>query len=86
MIFAKNKAEMINAIAELRETDFSKDPALAEIYGRLIKGRRRFENVLDKNIKAVMHPDAIMIIKFAKSHALVRTSSTHSRRNKFRLF
>ena len=54
MIFAKNKAEMINAVAELRETDFSKDPALAEIYGRLIKGRRQFENILDKNIKAVM--------------------------------
>ena len=65
MRFGKNPAksikdiaelkETINAVAELREIDYSSEPELGAIYQRLTKGRKEFEEVLGKNIKAVMH-------------------------------
>lgn len=49
----KRKA-LMEAVSELREEDYSKDPELNQMYHRLADGRRQFAEVLDKNIKAVM--------------------------------
>lgn len=54
MAFLKKQSDLINAVAELKETDYSKNPELGEIYKRLIKGRKQFEDVMDKDISAVM--------------------------------
>lgn len=47
--------ETLKAVAELKETDYSSEPELSAIYQRLVKSRKEFEEVLGKNIKAVMH-------------------------------
>lgn len=54
MMFGKNKTELVNAVAQLEDVDYSKNPELGQIYQRLIKSRSQFEDALDKEIKAVM--------------------------------
>ncbi len=44
----------MQAVAELKEADYSKMPELNKIYQRLVKARKQFAEVFDKNIKAVM--------------------------------
>lgn len=46
--------EIVKAVAELKEIDYSPEPELGAIYQRLLQGRKQFEEVLAKNIKAVM--------------------------------
>ena len=53
MIFNK-KSELIKAVAELRDVDYSKEPTLGEIYKRLLNNRKQFQVVMDKDIQAVM--------------------------------
>lgn len=50
----KNKRKLIEAISELKEIDYSKEPELKKIYERLLKGRKQFEEVLEKNLQALM--------------------------------
>ncbi len=54
MVDIKKRAKLLKSVAELKEADYSKEPDLEAIYKRLLKGREQFEEVLDKNIKAVM--------------------------------
>lgn len=53
MNFGKNN-QLISAVSELKEVDYSKNPKLGDIYKRLLKGRKQFENVMSKDIQAVM--------------------------------
>ncbi len=53
MNFGKN-TQLISAVAELKDADYSKNPKLGDIYKRLLKGRKQFENVMSKDIQAVM--------------------------------
>lgn len=50
----KKKSELINAVSELKEVDYTKAPELQDIYQRLQNGREQLESVFDKNMKAVM--------------------------------
>lgn len=54
MAFFKKKSDLISSVAELKNVDYSKDPAIEGIYKRLIKGREQFEGVMSKDIEAVM--------------------------------
>lgn len=54
MGFIKRKSDLIKAMAQLQETDYSKSPEIDDVYKRLIKGRRQVEDVMQKNIDAVM--------------------------------
>ena len=54
MAFIKKQPDIVDSLAELKEADYSKNPKLGDIYKRLIKGRKQFENVMDKDISAVM--------------------------------
>lgn len=54
MGFKSNKVVLMKAISELKEADYSKEPELNGIYKRLLRGRKQFAEVFDKNIKAVM--------------------------------
>ena len=53
MNFGKNN-QLISAMAELKEADYSKNPKLGDIYKRLLRGRKQFENVMSKDIQAIM--------------------------------
>ncbi len=44
----------MKAVSELKAADYSADPELNSIYQRLLKGRRQFAEIFDKNIQAVM--------------------------------
>ncbi len=50
----KKKSALIKSFSELKETDYTKEPELNEMYKRLSDGRTQFAEVFDKNIKAVM--------------------------------
>ncbi len=54
MRLGKKQSELVKAIAELREADYSREPELNGIYRRLLKGKEQFGEILEKNIKAVM--------------------------------
>ena len=45
MVFGKKNDELIRAIAEMQDADYSRDAKLEEIYQRLSKGRSRFEEI-----------------------------------------
>lgn len=53
MAFRK-KIDLIDSVANLQEADYEKSPKLGEIYERLIRSRTQFENVMSKNVSAVM--------------------------------
>lgn len=54
MGFRKNGESLVKSVAELKEADYSKEPGLGKIYQRLLKGRKQFEEILRKNMQAVM--------------------------------
>lgn len=54
MALFKKQTDLIDYVAELKDADYSKNPKLGDIYKRLLKGRKQFENVMDKDISAVM--------------------------------
>lgn len=54
MTIRKRKAALMRAVSELKDTDYSREPELNEIYRRLFNGRKQFAEVFEKNIKAVM--------------------------------
>ena len=45
---SKKKTELIKAISELKEMDYTKSPELDNIYQRLSNGRAQFEEALEK--------------------------------------
>lgn len=53
MNFGKNN-QLISAVSELKDADYSKNPKLGDIYKRLLRGRKQFENVMNKDIQAIM--------------------------------
>ncbi len=54
MVFKSNKTELVRAVAQLQEADYTKEPELEKIYRRILKSKKEFANVLDKDLKAVM--------------------------------
>ncbi|HBI61139.1 MAG TPA: hypothetical protein DDY31_08005 [Lachnospiraceae bacterium] len=59
MMYSKRRTELIKAISELKETDYTKTPELNDIYQRLTAGRIQFEEALEKNINAIMQISAL---------------------------
>ena len=53
MNFTKNN-QLISAVAELQDADYSKSPKLGDIYKRLLRNRKQFETVMNKDIQAIM--------------------------------
>ncbi len=53
MAMERNK-KLLRSVSELKAADYSKVPELNGMYQRLVKGRKQFSEVLEKNIKAVM--------------------------------
>ncbi len=54
MAVKKKKATLMKAVSELQSTDYSREPELNGIYQRLLRGRKQFAEIFEKNINAVM--------------------------------
>ena len=54
MIFGKNKTNLVQSVAALEKADYSKQPALGDIYKRISDGRVQFEAAFSNDIQAVM--------------------------------
>lgn len=54
MSVLNSKTKLLKAVGDLKETDYSKEPVLSDIYRRLSNGRQELAEVIDKNIRAVM--------------------------------
>lgn len=61
MGFIKKKPSLLKNIAEMKDTDYSKEPELNNIYQRLLKGKRQFEDILEKNMRVVMQISSLDI-------------------------
>lgn len=62
MAIGSKKALLTKAVSEMREANYSKDPALNDMYQRLSKGRAQFAEVFDKNLKAVMQISSLDLV------------------------
>ena len=74
MAFIKKNTELIDSVAELKEADYSKNPKLGDIYKRLLKGRKQFEVVMDKDISAVMQISSLDLALKQQTNELVNIS------------
>lgn len=54
MAFGQKKAILMKAVSELKAADYSAEPELNSMYQRLLRGRKQFAEIFDKNIQAVM--------------------------------
>ena len=68
------KAARIQAVAELKEADYTKDPDLHNIYQRLQKGRKQFGEIFEKNIKAVMQISSLDLTMQHQTEKIVEIS------------
>ena len=53
MRLGKNN-DLISAVSELKDVDYSKNPKIGDIYARLLKSKKQVETVMNKDIQAVM--------------------------------
>ena len=53
---------LLDCMAELKDADYSRQPKLDSIYKRLLKGRKQFEVVMDKDITAVMQISSLDLV------------------------
>lgn len=62
----RRKTDLIDAVSELQEVDYSKNPKLGDIYKRLLRGKQQFGTVMDMDLQAVMQ---ISSLDLALKHA-----------------
>ena len=53
MSFGKDK-QLLNAMSELKDVDYSKNPKIGDIYKRILKSKKQVETVMNQDIQAVM--------------------------------
>ena len=54
MILGKKKTDLVHSVAQLQDADYTKQPALGDIYKRISNGRIQFEEAFANDIHAVM--------------------------------
>ena len=54
MAIRNKKTVLMRAMSELKEANYSGEPELNHMYQRLLRGRKQFAEVFEKNIRAVM--------------------------------
>ena len=50
----KTSKNLIEAVSNLQETDYSKNPKLGDIYKRILKSKKQVQNIMSKDIQAIM--------------------------------
>lgn len=76
LFFQKRKGKLLEAVAELKEVDCSKEPKLGDIYKRILRGRDGFAKVYAKDIQAVMQISAIDLVLNHHSEGMLRIAQT----------
>lgn len=74
MAIKTSKAALVKAISELKETDYTKDPDLYDMYQRLQSGRKQFGEIFAKNIKAVMQISSLDLTMQYQTDKIVEIS------------
>ena len=59
MALGKTRAKLAESVASLKENDYSREPVLGDIYMRLVKNRKQFAGVFEKDINAVMQVSSL---------------------------
>ncbi len=54
MQIGKKNTDLVKAVSELKEMDYSRNPELKNLYQRLFNAREQFVELFEKNVKAVM--------------------------------
>ena len=68
--------KLIDSLAELKKTDYSKNPKLMDIYRRVSKGREQFEVVMDRDIQAVMQISSLDLTLNHHVDGMIRISES----------
>lgn len=76
MKLLNRKSDLIHSVAELKKEDYSKNPQIADIYQRLVKGKQQFEVVMDKDIQAVMEISSLDLALSQHTGDLLEISET----------
>ncbi len=62
MGIGNSNKKLVKSVAELKNTNYSRNPELNDMYQRLSSGRKQFAGVLEKNIKAVMQISSLDLV------------------------
>ena len=62
------KTKLINAVSELREEDYSREPELNDIYQRLLTARRQFAEIFEKSLYTRNNGDTILFSRTETIH------------------
>ena len=71
-----NKPDLMDAMAELKDVDYSKQPKVDAIYKRLVKGREQFEVAMQKDIDAVMQISSLDLTLTHQTDRLLELSDS----------
>lgn len=73
------KVVLMKAISQLKEADYSNEPELGNIYQRLLKGRKQFAEIFEKNMKAVMQISSLDLTMQYQTEKIVEISNDITR-------
>lgn len=76
MAFGKKKTDLVLSVAKLQDADYSKQPALGDIYHRIANGRIQFEEAFSNDIQAVMEISSLELT--LKHHTDHMTTLSHN--------
>lgn len=79
MAIGSRNVVLMRAVSELKKADYSKNPELNGIYLRLIKGRKQFAEIFEKNIKAVMQISSLDLTMQHQTEKIVDISRNVAR-------
>ena len=76
LFFQQKRGKLLNSVAELKETDYSKEPKLGDIYKRVLRGRDNFSKVYAKDLQAVMQISSLDLILNHHTDSMLRIAGT----------
>ena len=76
MLLGKKKNDLVLSVAALENADYSKNPALGNIYKRISDGRIQFEEAFSNDIQAVMEISSLELSM--KHHEKTMTALSNS--------
>lgn len=76
MAFGRKKSDLVLSVAQLQDADYSKQPALGDIYNRIASGRVQFEEAFSNDIQAVMEISSLELT--LKHHTEHMTTLSHN--------
>lgn len=79
MGIGNTKSKLVKSVSELKQADYSRNPELNSIYQRLVKGRKQFAQIFEKNIKAVMQISSLDLMLQHETEKILEISRNVAR-------